>query len=291
MKWENNRESNNVDDRRASRASFGSGGGANIARFLPIVKTLIGTKIGRIVLVVGVVLYFVFNINPLTLLDGGSVAPQQVKDQVADDKSAKFSSVILAQTEDVWREIFRKNGMKYSDATMVLFRGGVDSGCGFASSQVGPFYCPADNKLYLDLSFFDELAKKYKAPGDLAQAYVIAHEVGHHIQNLTGVLTESQRAKQGKSQTKQNAIQVGVELQADCYAGMWAKHSDEMFGSLEDGDLDSALAAANAIGDDTLQKQYQGHVVPDSFTHGTSAQRKAAFMRGFNATSMKECSL
>ncbi len=291
MKWEDGRQSSNIEDRRAQKQSFGTRGGAtNITKLLPIAKMLLGTKIGRIILVVGVVLYFAFNINPLSLLDNTTSAPQEAVDITKDDRSARFTSAILAQTEDAWRELFKSEGMKYSDAKLVLFRGGVDSGCGFASSQVGPFYCPADKKVYLDLAFFDELSSKYKAPGDLAQAYVIAHEIGHHVQNLTGVLSKIQHAKSGKPDKVKNALQVSVELQADCYAGLWAKTANEMFGSLEDGDLDSALRAANAIGDDTLQKQHQGYVVPDSFTHGTSTQRKDAFMRGFNATSMRECS-
>ncbi|QKF59373.1 neutral zinc metallopeptidase [Aliarcobacter lanthieri] len=293
MKWEDNRRSSNVEDRRGETQNFGSRtSGSSMVALLPLIKALLGTKIGRIILIVSVVAYFIFGINPLALLDGGTQSNQtnKVVNQAQDDKSAMFVSAILAQTEDIWANIFKENGLRYQEPKLVLFRGGVKSACGFASSQVGPFYCSVDRKVYLDLSFFDELAKKYKAPGDFAQAYVIAHEIGHHIQNLLGTLNKVQQAKSSLSATKQNALQVQVELQADCYSGVWAYHSQAIFNSLEDGDLEDALNAANAIGDDTLQKQAQGYVVPDSFTHGTSKQRMEAFKKGFKNGDLETCS-
>ncbi|WP_198304371.1 neutral zinc metallopeptidase [Arcobacter vandammei] len=295
MKWEDNRRSSNIEDRRNESQSFGSRtSGGSIVSLLPIIKSLIGTTFGRIILVIGAVLYFGFGINPLTFLDGGATTQaqtQKVANQELDDKQAQFVSAVLAQTEDIWREVLRKNGYQYSDAKLVLFRGGVSSACGFASSQVGPFYCPVDKKVYLDLAFFDELARKYKAPGEFAQAYVVAHEIGHHVQNLLGTLNKVQSEKQRVSKTNQNALQVKVELQADCYAGIWAYHSKAIFGSIEEGDLEAGLRAASAIGDDTLQKQAQGYVVPDSFTHGSSNQRMEALKKGFYSGDLKACSL
>lgn len=293
MRWENNRRSSNVEDKRDDKQSFGSNTNmGSAAAFLPIIKMLIGTKIGRIVLIVGLIAYFGFGINPLSLLDSSTPSNQssQVVNKQADDKSAQFVSAVLAQTEDIWEKVFQENGMKYQDAKLVLFRNGVKSACGIASSQIGPFYCPADSKVYLDLAFFDELSKKYKAPGEFAQAYVVAHEIGHHVQNILGTLNKVQKEKQGVSTIKQNALQVKVELQADCYAGIWAHYSKFLFDSLEEGDLEAGLKAASAIGDDTLQKEYQGHVVPDSFTHGSSVQRMEALKKGFYSGDLKACS-
>lgn len=295
MKWEDNRRSSNIEDRRDETQSFGSRTNAgSILSLLPIIKTLLGTTIGRVILVIGVVLYFGFGINPLAFLEGGhttQTSEQKVINKQQDDKQAAFVSVVLAQTEDIWREVLKKNGLKYSDAKLVLFRGGVKSSCGFASSQVGPFYCPIDKKVYLDLSFFDELAKKYKAPGEFAQAYVVAHEIGHHVQNLLGTLNKIQAEKQTLSTKEQNALQVKVELQADCYAGIWAYYSKTKFGSIEEGDLEAGLRAASAIGDDTLQKEAQGYVVPDSFTHGSSKDRMEALKKGFYSGDLKTCSI
>lgn len=294
MKWEDNRRSSNVEDRRDEQQSFGSRTtGGSIVSLLPLIKTLLGTKIGRIILIVGVVAYFVFGINPLSLLDGTAnqnTQTSKVINKEVDDKSAQFVSAVLAQTEDIWHKIFISHDLKYDEAKLVLFRNGINSACGFASSATGPFYCPTDEKVYLDLSFFDELAKKYNASGDFAQAYVISHEIGHHVQNLLGTLTKVQKAKQSLSTQEQNALQVKVELQADCYAGIWAYYSKTLFDSLEKGDLQEALNAANAIGDDTLQKKAQGYVVPDSFTHGTSKQRMEAFKKGFDSGELKACS-
>lgn len=295
MKWEDNRRSSNLEDRRAEGSNFGSRlSGGSIMSLLPIVKTLLGTTIGRVILVAGLVLYFGFGFNPLALLDGGTTTGTQntkAIDKNIDDKQADFVSAVLAQTEDIWRDVLKRNGLSYSDAKLVLFRGGVNSGCGFASSQVGPFYCPLDRKVYLDLAFFDELARKYKAPGEFAQAYVIAHEIGHHVQNILGTLSKVQNLKQKVSQKEQNALQVQVELQADCYAGIRAYHSKNSFGSIEEGDLEAGLKAASAIGDDTLQKQAQGYVVPDSFTHGSANQRMEALKKGFYSGDLKTCQI
>lgn len=291
MKWEDNRESSNIEDRRSSSNYGRSTRGGNMMALLPIAKMLLGTKIGRIVLVVGVIAYF-FGFNPLALLDPMSSTQTQSKvvNQQADDKSARFVSAVLAQTEDIWAEVFKKYGGTYQEPRLVLFRGSTQSGCGFASSQTGPFYCPSDKKIYLDLSFFDELARRHNAPGDFASAYVIAHEVGHHVQNLVGTLEKVQKAKQSFGNSKKsNALQVKVELQADCYAGLWAHYSKKNFNSLEEGDIEEALNAASAIGDDTLQKKAQGYVVPDSFTHGSSAQRMTWFKKGFETATLEAC--
>ena len=260
---------------------------------LPVIKMLIGTKIGRIILVVGAIAYFM-GFNPLALLDmdtttQNNTSSSQVINTQKDDKSAQFVSAVLAQTEDIWTDVFKKYNANYVEPKLVLFRNSVKSGCGFASSQTGPFYCPADQKVYLDLSFFDELAKRHDAPGDFAQAYVIAHEIGHHVQNITGTITKVQNAKQGLSDAKENALQVKVELQADCYAGLWAYYSKKDFNSIEKGDIQEALNAASAIGDDTLQKKAQGYVVPDSFTHGSSSQRMAWFKKGFEGGTLESC--
>ena len=294
MKWENNRRSSNIEDKRGETQNFGgTSRGSSILRLLPLIKSLLGTKFGRIIVIICLVVYFGVGINPLSFLDGGTTSQtqtQKVVNQEYDDRQATFVSAILAQTEDIWREVFAKNNLSYQDAKLVLFRGAVKSACGFASSATGPFYCPSDKRVYLDLYFFDELSKKYKAPGDFAQAYVIAHEIGHHVQNLLGTLNKVQKEKSNVSPTQQNALQVKVELQADCYSGIWAYHSKAIFDSIEDGDLEAGLKAASAIGDDTLQKQAQGYVVPDSFTHGTSNQRMEALKKGFYSGNLKDCS-
>lgn len=286
MKWEDERQSTNVEDRRSS-----SGGGGSMPSmsmmmaFWPIIRPLLHTKLGWMIIGLGVVAYMA-GYNPLALISGqgGAVAPV---DKAKDDKNAAFISTVLASTEDVWKKELRG----YREPVMVLFRGGTQSGCGFASAQMGPFYCPADQKVYLDLGFFDELANKHNAPGDFAQAYVLAHEVGHHIQNLQGTLEKVQQAKQqwGGQSTKANALQVKVELQADCYAGAWAYHAHKDFNILEPGDAEEALKAASAIGDDTLQRQAQGYVRPDAFTHGSSAQRVEWFRHGFNSGDIRQC--
>jgi predicted metalloprotease len=273
MRWQGRRGSENVVDQT------GGGGGGGRAR-------LIGGGGAGTLVVVG--LLFVLGFSPMEILGvvtgGGSQASSSQGQQgpsTADPQLKEFVSVVLADTEEVWREQFAKKGMTYQDPQLVLFEGSVQSACGYADAAVGPFYCPPDQNLYLDFSFFQQLAKDLDAPGDFAQAYVIGHEVGHHVQNLTGVLPKVHQQKSRLSDKEANALQVRVELQADYYAGVWAHHAQRRFNILEPGDIDEALRAASAIGDDTLQEQGRGYVVPDSFTHGTSEQRARWFKRGF----------
>jgi len=223
--------------------------------------------------------------NPLALLDTQPEPRTQTLSKTQNN-SAEFVSVVLGQTEDVWHKLFAAEGLRYEEPKLLLFRGSVKSGCGYASSQTGPFYCPMDKKIYLDMSFFDELKRRHNAPGDFAQAYVIAHEVGHHVQNLLGTLDKSHAAKVASSQKEANAVQVKVELQADCYAGVWAHYLKAV---LEEGDIEEALNAASAIGDDTLQKQAQGYVVPDAFTHGSSHERMRWFSLGYKGANLRSC--
>lgn len=287
MKWEDLRRSSNIEDFRTRSSARGVGGRGNMKMLFPIVKFLLGNKIGRIILVIGVIAYF-FGFNPLSLLDGTQTTPSAPQEISAkDNESAEFVSAVLGQTEDVWHKLFQDSGAKYVEPKLVLFRNGVQSGCGYAKSQMGPFYCPSDKKVYLDLSFFDDLKRRHDAPGDFAQAYVVAHEVGHHVQNLLGTLNKSHTAKQAAvSKTTANAVQVKVELQADCYAGVWAHYLNNI---LEDGDIQEALNAASAIGDDTLQKKAQGYVVPDAFTHGSSKDRMKWFQRGYKGGQLRSC--
>ena len=294
MKWKNRRQSDNVDDRRGSS---GGGGGFRMPSiqtmmFLyPIIKPLLRSKFGWIIIGGGVLAYMA-GFNPLSLVGMGGNTHTTVKNQKADDEKAAFMSTVLADTEDTWGKIFAQSGYKYKQPKMVLYRGSTRSGCGGANAQMGPFYCPADQTVYLDLGFFDELKAKYGASGDFAQAYILAHEVGHHIQNLQGTLEKVQKAKQGSlfgNEAKKNALQVKVELQADCYAGIWANHTHRQTHMIENGDIDEALGAANSIGDDRLQKQATGYVNPDTFTHGTSKQRMTWFMRGLKGGTIDSC--
>ena len=216
-----------------------------------------------------------------------SLQPQQSSS--TNDELADFVSVVLASTEDTWHEIFQQAGQRYQEPTLVLFSHSVRSACGSASSATGPFYCPGDQKMYIDLSFYDDLKNRFGAPGDFAQAYVIAHEVGHHVQTLLGISAQVQQAKRGASQVEANRIQVMMELQADCLAGLWAHHADRKNAILEPGDIEEALGAAAAIGDDRLQRQAQGHVVPDTFTHGSSEQRQRWFRIGFDKGDFNAC--
>lgn len=283
MRWQGRRRSSNIEDRRTS------GGGVSMGALLPLVRFLLGSNIGRVVLAVGVVAYFM-GFNPLALLEPSGASVSKSLNDPNESQKVEFASAVLAETESVWSKIFSEHGARYKEPSLVIFRNSVSSKCGFASSQVGPFYCPADEKVYLDLSFFDELASKHKAGGDFAQAYVIAHEIGHHVQNITGTLGKIHNLKaKSKDLSKQNALQVKVELQADCYAGIWA-HYMQKYQILDDGDIEEALNAASAIGDDTLQKKYQGHVVPDSFTHGSSKQRMQWFKKGFEGGKLSSCS-
>ena len=286
MKWDNLRRSNNVEDLRSEAPLRGVGRGRGGLRLaLPIAQFLLKSKVGRIVLIIGVIAYFM-GFNPLALLDNSASSTKLVSSSKNDDKQAEFVSAVLGQTEKVWHHIFAKHGLTYVEPKLVLFRQSTKSGCGYASAQTGPFYCPVDQKVYLDLGFFDELKNQFHSPGDFAEAYVIAHEIGHHVQNLLGTLKKSHNLKSHSSKRVANGVQVKVELQADCYAGIWAHYLD---GILEDGDISEALNAANAIGDDTLQKQAKGYVVPDTFTHGTSKQRMAWFKRGYKSGKLSAC--
>lgn len=284
MKWKGRRQSSNVDDRRGK--SGGGGMGFNPMLIGPLLKILF-SKTGLIIAGIVVVFSFATGTNPLSLLSnllGGGAGQGFTTDTTytptaEEDELAAFTATILADTEDVWNNLFGNN---YREPTLVLFSGSVSSACGSASSSTGPFYCPADEKVYIDLSFFHDMAVKLNAPGDFAQAYVIAHEVGHHIQNLAGTSAKVQSQRGKISDKAYNDLSVRLELQADFLAGIWAHHSQKSSQMMEAGDLQEALNAANAIGDDRLQKRAGGRVVPDSFTHGTSAQRMRWFKKGFD---------
>ena len=285
MKWKGNRKSSNIEDRRGASSGGSSGGflsGGMGKLLIPLVLKLVTSKKGLIIVAIVIgVMYFTGN-NPLNFLTGNTNNQVQssstYKGTVKENELADFSATILANTEDVWNQIIPN----YREPTLVIFTGSVSSACGNASSSTGPFYCPGDEKLYIDLSFFEEMEKKLNAPGDFAQAYVIAHEVGHHIQNITGINRKIQAMRGKVSTTEYNKYSVMLELQADFYAGVWANHSQRISKMMENGDLEEALNAANAIGDDRLQKNSTGRVVPDSFTHGTSAQRMRWFKKGFD---------
>jgi len=286
MKWEGQRQSENVEDRRGEG---GLGGGG---------FRLGGRGIGLGTVVLALVGGWIFGINPLTLLGvlggGGSIeAPstQQAPAQrpPANDAMASFVSTVLADTEDVWGAVMKTGGVAYREPKLVLFRGAVGTACGTGQSAMGPFYCPGDQKVYIDLGFFDTLRSRMGAPGDFAQAYVISHEVGHHVQNLLGITGKVDGMRGRVSETQMNALSVRVELQADCFAGVWTHHSQKGKGWLERGDVDEAMNAAAQIGDDLLQRKTQGTVVPESFTHGTSQQRQTWFRRGLETGSMAQC--
>ena len=288
MRLDDEQESRNVEDLRDSSGGFagGFGGGMSLGRLLflwPIIRMLLRTKFGWAILAIGAFIYFA---NPLGLMSGGSHHTSSKN----DDKEAVFIKKVLKTTEDVWSQILPKYGYRYTKPIMVLYRGHTPSACGMASNQVGPFYCPADKKIYLDLGFFDELKRVHHAGGDFAQAYVLAHEVGHHVQDILGTLDKvhalQQRALNMGNKTLANHLQIPVELQADCYAGVWAHY---VRNRLDKGDIEEALNAASRIGDDTLQKEAQGYVVPDSFTHGTSKQRMYWFYRGFKSGDLRAC--
>jgi predicted metalloprotease len=249
-------------------------------------------------IIVILLISWITGINPLELLagSGGLGGGQEVSYQqpaqprsAKEEELAKFVSVVLADTETTWESIFSEGGRDYPHPTLVLFSGAVRSACGQATSAVGPFYCGADQQIYIDLGFYNQLAAKLNAPGDFAQAYVLAHEVGHHVQNVLGILGEFHKAKRSMSEKEGNALSVRIELQADCFAGVWAHYAARQKGFVEDGDIDEALNAASQIGDDTLQKRSQGYVVPDSFNHGTSDQRKRWFRTGFSSGSVNSC--
>ncbi len=283
MKWEGQRQSENVEDRRNGGGGFRLGGGRGIG-------------LGSIV--IALVAGWIFGINPLTVLGvlggGASIeAPQAQQSSAlrppANDAMAAFVSTVLADTEDVWGAVMKTGGSAYREPRLVLFRGAVGTACGSGQSAMGPFYCPADQKVYIDLGFFDTLRSRMGAPGDFAQAYVIAHEVGHHVQNLLGITGKVDGLRGRVNETQMNALSVRVELQADCFAGVWTNHSQKGKGWLERGDIDEAMNAAAQIGDDMLQRKSQGTVVPESFTHGSSQQRQTWFRRGLESGSVAQC--
>jgi predicted metalloprotease len=289
MKWEGHETSRNVEDRRGEAPGSGRrprlGGGKGLG---------LGT------IVIALVAGWIFGINPMTVLgvlSGGG--PGDVSAPVAQqapaagaqpaDREGLFVSTVLRDTERVWGQQFQAAGGQYREPRLVLFRGATPTACGTGESAMGPFYCPGDSKVYIDLDFFDTLSQRLGAPGDFAQAYVIAHEVGHHIQTITGISKQVREAQSRASKAQQNQLQVLMELQADCYAGIWAHHAERSRQILEQGDIEEALAAASAVGDDTIQKRMQGYVQPESFTHGTAQQRMQWFKRGLETGSMQAC--
>jgi len=278
MRWQMGRRSDNIEDQRGMPVGRG---------------TVVGGGIGTLVLVL---LALYFGVDPSVILQGvdpGSPEPtrsvQQQRAPAGDDQLRDFVSVILADTEDTWGELFRRMGRRYEQPRLVLFSGAIQSACGFAEAAVGPFYCPGDRKVYIDLSFYRDLRDRLGAPGDFAQAYVIAHEIGHHVQNLLGIAERVQVAQGRRGRTEANALQVRMELQADCLAGVWANNAQRARNILESGDIEEGLNAAAAIGDDRLQRQSQGRVVPESFTHGSSEQRVRWFKRGIESGEPGQC--
>ena len=276
MRWESGRRSDNIEDRRG----MGLGG-----------KGLVGGGIGTVVIAL---IALFMGVDPGMVLNQMAEAPTARQGPRApadprEEKLKEFVSVVLADTEDTWGELFRRSGGHYEQPKLVLFSGAVQSACGHAQAAMGPFYCPGDHKLYLDMSFFDDLARRHNAPGDFAQAYVIAHEVGHHVQTLLGIAEKVHAARQQAGEVEANRMQVRMELQADCFAGIWAHHADKARGILEQGDVEEALAAASGVGDDRLQQQSRGHVVPDSFTHGSSEQRMRWFGIGAKTGDPRRC--
>lgn len=277
MRWSGGRRSENVEDRRGVRVSRGMMGGG----------------IGTIILVL-IALYL--GVDPSMLLNQGTtrdvaMPPGSVSQErpAEENRMAEFVSVVLADTEDTWHELFRRSGKTYLEPKLVLFSDAVDSACGFAQSAMGPFYCPRDNKVYIDLQFYRDLQERFHAPGEFAQAYVIAHEIGHHVQNLLGISDKVHTMQQGADKVTANNLSVRLELQADCLAGIWAYHADRSRNIVESGDIEAALRAASSIGDDRIQKQSQGYVVPESFTHGSSEQRVRWFKRGIETGNFAQC--
>ncbi|MFZ0610671.1 MAG: neutral zinc metallopeptidase [Desulfobacterales bacterium] len=277
MRWEGGRRSDNVEDRRGIRMSRGVAGGG----------------IGALLLVL-VALYF--GVDPSVVVSpglqpGGTPAPsaESRTGSPEENRLAEFVSVVLADTEDTWHTLFRKMGHSYQEPSLVLFSGAVESACGFAQAAMGPFYCPRDQKVYIDLSFFEDLKNRFRAPGDFAQAYVIAHEIGHHVQKLLGVADKVDSLRRQVGEAQANHLSVMLELQADCLAGVWAYHADRSRQILEGGDIEEALNAASAIGDDRMQRRAGGYVTPDSFTHGSSAQRVHWFRRGIETGAIGQC--
>ncbi|MFZ6749583.1 KPN_02809 family neutral zinc metallopeptidase [Undibacterium sp. Ren11W] len=289
MKWEGNRESDNVEDRRGESNSGGSPRGI-----------LGGGRIGIGTIAIALVASYFFGINPMTvlsLLSGGSGPSQSVSQQPseannqapANDRSTRFVRTVLADTEDVWDKIFRASGKQYVRPKLDVFTGSIRTACGSGDTASGPFYCPGDQKVYIDLAFFQTMRDRFQVNSEFAQAYVIAHEIGHHVQHLTGISDKVDQQRNAMSEKQGNAASVKLELQADCFAGVWAFHANQARSILESGDIEGALKAASAIGDDTLQRQARGQVVPDSFTHGSSEQRVRWFTRGIQSGKLNEC--
>ena len=276
MRWKSGRRSSHVEDRRGTRA----GGG------------LFKGGIGTVVIALGLAYFLGIDPRVVFQLQEG-LAPTTTETDyqptAKEQEQAEFVSVVLADTEDTWSAIFQQSGYNYEKPNLVLFTGRVNSACGMASAAMGPFYCPADKKVYIDLAFFDDLKSRHGAAGDFAQAYVIAHEIGHHVQNLLGTSTQVRKAQSGRGKAGANALSVQLELQADCFAGLWGNHADRSRQILEQGDIEEALNAASAIGDDLLQKEGQGYVVPESFTHGTSKQRVHWFKQGITTGDVGDC--
>jgi uncharacterized protein len=277
MRWRDGRKSENVEDRRGVRVSRG----------------MLGGGVGTIILVL-IALYF--GVDPSMLLNQQttqevSLPPGSVSGErpAEENRMADFVSVVLADTEDTWHDLFHRSGKSYKEPKLVLFTEAVDSACGFAQSAIGPFYCSRDNKVYIDLQFFRDLQDRFHAPGEFAQAYVIAHEIGHHVQNLLGILDKVYSLQQDADKVQANELSVRLELQADCFAGIWAYHANRSRNIVEAGDIEAALQAASSIGDDRIQKQSQGYIVPDSFTHGSSEQRVRWFKRGIETGDFEQC--
>jgi predicted metalloprotease len=289
MRWQGNRESDNVEDVRDGGSGGGGGGGG---------FSLGGGRLGIGSIVIAFAASYFLGVNPLTVLNmlsgGGGVptqqAPQPRPNQApAKDEQTRFVRTVLADTEDVWQELFKQGGGQYQNPKLVLFRNAVPTACGTGQTAAGPFYCPGDHKVYIDLAFYDVLKERLGAPGDFAQAYVIAHEVGHHVQNLLGTSAKLDAMRGKVSEAQYNALSVRLELQADCFAGVWANHANSERQLLETGDIEEAMNAAAQIGDDTLQRNAGGTVSPESFTHGTSAQRQTWFKRGIDSGDMNQC--
>ena len=291
MKWGNNRQSDQVEDRRSSSGGGMFGGGG---------RRTGGRNIGLGTIVIALIGGWIFGINPMTILSflggAGDLASSQTQNAPASapagkptDEMGQFVAAVLGGTEDVWMTVFQQSGSQYQKPRLVLFRGAVPTACGTGQAAMGPFYCPGDQKVYIDLSFYETLRSQLGAPGDFAQAYVIAHEVGHHVQNLMGLTQQMEQSRQRVSEREYNALSVRLELQADCFAGIWAHHNHKTNAILEPGDVEEALNAAAAIGDDAIQRKSQGQVVPDSFTHGTSEQRQRWFHKGLETGSVKAC--
>ncbi|HSQ77099.1 MAG TPA: neutral zinc metallopeptidase [Bacteroidota bacterium] len=277
MRWQESRRSENVEDQRGRRIATGPAIGGGVAIVILLVGLLLGGDPATLLETIG---------NTATQQTTQTTDPAQMSE--ADARAGDFVAAVLGETEDVWRQIFAQNGATYQEPRLVLFSGSTQSACGYASAAVGPFYCSADQRVYLDTEFFSDLERQFGASGDFAQAYVIAHEIGHHVQNLLGTMDKVDALRQRASQREANDLSVRLELQADFFAGVWAHYADRTKNILEPGDIEEAMNAATAIGDDRIQKQTQGYVVPDAFTHGTSEQRTRWFRRGYETGDIRQ---